>query len=584
MQTEMVELSRPRLSFLRRQPRDYELGEALLALIWLVVLLLVGIPLLTVLVATLRPGERLPFEAGAWTLANFVEAFGSPLTVQLIRNTVLYAVSTLCCAIPFAFVLAWAVERTDLRFGQAISSLILIPLAIPPLLQAVGWALLLTPRNGLFNIWLRQAAGSREAAGPLNLYTFAGLVFVSVLSIIPSAFIMLSSMMRNSNPQLEEAASSSGAKPAQIMRRISVPLVLPGILATLVYFGIVMIEFFELPLAIGQTAQFPVLSLQIFRYTQPQGGATPAYGTAAAFSLLGLILGLVLLWGYRRATVASRKYAVVVGKSTARQRLRLGWLKFPLWGLVGGYVMLSVILPLAVLLWASLLPFYQPPSPAAMAKLTWTNYQSVISDPRIAGAIVNTFLMVMAAATITMVLAAVIAWRAQRTPNRATALLDFMVFLPIVVPGIVIALAVLLVYIRTPIWGTIWILVVGQLIRFLPFTTRQMNTAILQIHNELEEAGWTSGASKLATFRRVLLPLLAPALGNGWIWVAMHSVRDFTFPIMLATVGNVVVASLLWALWQQGDYGHVSALATLVVLASMLLAYAARRVLIRAAV
>ncbi|MFI5268161.1 MAG: ABC transporter permease [Chloroflexota bacterium] len=574
----------PRFRALQRLARAFDLSEAVVALVWLAILLLVGIPLLTVLVATLRPGERLPFDPGPWTLTNFAEAFGSSLALQLLRNTVLYAVATLACALPVAFVLAWVVERTDLRLREAVSTLILIPLAIPPLLQAVGWALLLTPRNGLFNVWLRQAMGSRANTGPLNLYTFGGLVFVTVLSIIPSAFIMLSSMMRNANAQLEEAAASSGASAAQTLRRISLPLMLPAIVASLVYFGIVMIEFFELPLAIGQTAQFPVLSLQIFRYTQPQGGATPAYGTAAAFSLLGLVLGLVLLWGYRRATLASRKYAVVGGKGVAPRRLRLGWLKVPVWALVGGYLLLSVVLPLAGLVWASLLSVYQPPSIAALAKLTAANYQAVVTDSTIAGAVFNTVLMVVAAATITMLLAALVAWRVQRAPTKTTGLLDFVVFLPIVVPGIVIALAVLLVYIRTPLWGTIWILVVGQLVRFLPFTTRQMNTAILQINNELEEAGWASGASRLTTFRRVMLPLLAPALGNGWIWVAMHSVRDFTFPIMLATVGNAVVASTLWVLWQQGDYGHVSALAVVVVLASMLLAHSARRVVTRATI
>jgi iron(III) transport system permease protein len=561
-----------------------EIGEALLALIYLIVLLLVGIPLVTVVVASLRPGDQLPFEAGVWTLANFVEAFGSSLTVQLIGNTLIYTIATLCCAIPIAFVLAWAVERTDMPLREGVYTLILIPLAIPPLLQAVGWGLLLTPRNGLFNVWLRQIAGSREAAGPLNIYTFVGLVFVTVLSVIPSAFIMLSGMMRNANPQLEEAAFSSGANAGHTIRRISLPLMAPGIVATLVYFGIVMIEFFELPLAIGQTAQFPVLSLQIFRYTQPQGGVTPSYGTAAAFSLLGLILGLVLLWGYRRATVASRKYAVVGGKSNTRQRMKLGWLTYPVWGFVGLYLTLSVLLPLAVLIWTSFLPFYQPPSAAAVAKLTWANYGSVVSDPRTASAMINTLLVLVATATATMLLAAIVAWRAQRTHSKITALLDFVVFLPIVVPAIVIALAILLVYIRTPLWGTVWILVVGQLVRFLPFTTRQMNTAILQVHAELEEAGWASGASRLVTFRKILLPLLAPALGNGWIWVAMHSVRDFTFPIMLGTFGNVVVASLVWSLWQQGDYSHVSALAIAVVAASMLLAYAARRVLTRTSI
>jgi iron(III) transport system permease protein len=547
----------------------------------LVVTVLVATPLLTVLVGSFRPGNTLPFDAGEFTLANFVEAFGSPLTLALARNTLVYGAGSLALALLVAITLTWLVERTDMPGRNAIYTIILIPMAIPGLLTALGWVLLLGPRTGVVNVLLRNVLGSEAPTGPLSIYSLPGLILVTGLAVVPTMFIMLSALLRNVNPQFEEAAEVSGAGTLFTARKITVPLVTPGILAIVIYFSIVMIEFFEIPLAIGLNAGVPVLSLQIYNLTRPEPGI-PNYGLAGTYSLMGLLLGVILLYFYRRATSASEKYAVITGKSYSRQRIRLGRARYLALGFVALYLVLSVVLPFLMLLWTSLLPVYVPPSPEALARVSLANFVKVAENPRNQLAATNTLILLASSATMTMALATLVSWIVTHSRAKLTVLLDAVVFLPLAVPSIVIALAVLLVYVNTPLWGTIWVLVIGHVVRYLPFAARVMNSAYLQIHRELEEAAWVSGATWGSTMRRVVLPLLTPAVANGWLWVAVHSMRDFTFPLLLISFTNVVITSQLWSLWLYVELPQVGALAVLLIAVSVVVAIGSRGVVNRA--
>jgi iron(III) transport system permease protein len=546
-----------------------------------VVVLLVATPLLTVLVGSFRPGNTLPFDAGEFTLANFAVAFGSPLTLALARNTILFGACSLVLGMLIAITLTWLVERTDMPGGNAIYTIILIPMAIPGLLSALGWVLLLGPRTGVINVWLRNLLGSQAPTGPLDIYTLPGLVWVSGLAVVPTMFIMLSALLRNVNPQFEEAAGVSGAGVFQTARRISVPLVTPGILAVTIYFSIVMIEFFEIPLAIGLNAGLPVLSLQIYNLTRPDPGI-PNYGLAGAYSLIGLVLGIALLFWYRRVTAASQKYAVITGKGYLQARVRLGRGRYLALGFVGLYLTCAVVLPFVMLLWVSLLPVYLPPSAESLARVSLANYAKVIDNPRNVLAATNTVILLIASATITMALATLVSWIVTHSKSRLASFLDGLVFLPLAIPSIVIALAVLLAYVNTPLWGTIWILVVGHVIRYLPFAARVMNSAYLQIHRELEEAALVSGATWGTTLRKVVLPLLTSSVVNGWLWVAVHSMRDFTFPLLLISFTNIVITSQLWSLWTYVQHPEVGALSVMLIAASVALAVGSRGVLNRA--
>ena len=545
-------------------------------LVALAALILVAAPLVTVTVAAFRPGMTLPFQAGEWTLDNFVEAFGDAFAYRLLLNTFLYTCASLAISLPIALAFAWLVERTDLPYRDSIYTLLLIPMVVPSLLKALGWVLLLGPRQGVLNLLMRDGLGLQGAEGPLNIYTFAGMVFLTVLSVMPTMFLLLGPLLRTMNPVFEEASETAGAGIYHTLRNITLPLISPGILAVILYFTIVMIEYFEIPLAIGLNARFPVLSLQIYALTRSE--QLPQYGLASTYSFLGLGLGCFLLYQYRKLTAGSQKYEVITGKGYTQRKLRLGWAKYLALSAIGLYLLLAVVLPVSVLLWASFLDFYVPPSWEAFSGISLKNYFAVFHNPRIVTAASNTLILFLVVATFTTLLALLVSWVIHRYRPSFGGLLDNMVFMPLAIPSIVIALGVLLFYIRTPLWGTIWIIALGHAIRFLPFATRTLSAAILQIHQELEEASWTSGASKLTTLRKVTFPLLLPAVGNTWLWVAVHSMRDFSFPLMLASYQNIVITSLLWSLWEEANLSGLSALAILLILASMAFTAAGRRI------
>jgi iron(III) transport system permease protein len=533
----------------------------------------------TVTVASFRPGLTLPFQAGDWTVGNFVTAFGSAFTYRLLLNTLYYTFASLALGLSIALLFAWLVERTDMPYASSIYTLLLIPMAVPSLLKALGWVLLLGPQQGMINLLVRNFLALESSVGPLNIYSFSGMVFLTALSVVPTMFLMLGPLLRNIDPSFEEAAETSGVAMLNTLRKVTFPLISPGILAVIMYFVIVMVESFEIPLAIGLNANFPVLSLQI--YTAVRGSALPEYGIASAYSFLGLVLGIVLLYAYRRATANAERYAVITGKGYSHRRFQLGRARYLALGLIGLYLFLTVILPVGVLLWSSLLTFYRPPSWEALAVISLANYFQIFRSPRILLAVTNTIVVFLSASSFCVLLALMISWIIQRHKAKFSAALDNAVFLPLAVPSIVIALGVMLFYISTPLWGTIWIIVLGQIIRYLPFGTRSLNAAIVQIHRELEEAAWVSGASRLVTLRKITFPLLLPALGNAWLWVAVHSMRDFTFPLVLISYTNVVITSLLWSLWERGQLTHMSALAVLLILCSVLFSVVSRRLVPR---
>jgi iron(III) transport system permease protein len=538
----------------------------LLIVLLLGVSLLVGLPLFVLLLSSLKGNRALPFDASPLTLQHYADVYGNPATYVLLLNTFVYAACSLAIGLAIAFTIAWLVERTDMPLGNLVFTAMFIPMATPGLITALGWVLLVNPQNGVLNLYLRPLLGW-SGRGPLDIYTFGGMVFVTGLVVVPTMFVMLSALMRNMDPALEEAARMSGASLPAIWRHVTGPLLLPGVAAVLIYFVIILIEYFEVPLVIGLTGGVRVLSTQVYLVTRGES-YEPAYGTAAAYALVSLVLGSLLILLYARITRQAERFAVLGGKGFRPRRTALGRWRWPALGFVALYLLLELGLPFAILLWSSLLRFYQPPSLDALARLGLGRYDSVfLQDPRFLGIVGNTLLLMLTAATVCLLLALLIAWVVVRVGGPGARWLDLVSFLPTAMPAILVALALLLLTIGTPLQGTVWVIAVGHVIRYLPFATRTMHAGVLQIHRELEEAATTSGAGTLAVFRRVLAPLLAPALVNGWLWVAANSMRDITFPLMLVSTSNTVMGMLLWEYWSQGLIAEASAIAVVLVLA-----------------
>jgi iron(III) transport system permease protein len=524
----------------------------------LVVLGLVAAPVVVWVVASFRPAGELPFTGSTWTTATYVEVFANANTYTLLKNTVLYAVGSIAVSLPIAFALAWSTERTDLPGRRLLYTLMFVPMLMPSFAVALGWILLLGPNAGTINVFLRDLLALESFRGPLNIYTMWGMVFVTGVIAVPSMWLLLLGLFRNFDPRLEEAASASGAGRWQVLKRVTVPLMLPGILAVVVYFTIIFIEVFEVPLAIGTTAEIPVLSVKIYLLTS-RAEEGYHYGAAATFGLMTLVAGAVLMVAYLRAVRLSAKFAVVTGKGYRPRLVKLGHFKYLALGGVIVYFLVAVVLPTLILVWASLLRYYVPFSPDNFHLVSFHNYRLIFGRDDFVMALQNTMITACVAATVSMLLAAVIAWYLVRRPGLLARVLGIVSFMPLAIPNVIIALALLLLYTGTPLYGTLAVMIVAFVTRYLAFTTRVMHAAQLQIDKVLEEAALVAGAGRVLTFVKINLRVLLPALLNGWLWVVAHAVRDFAVPLFLATSSTLLLANLIWGQWELGSMPMASA-------------------------
>lgn len=554
------------------------------ALVLVVLALLVIIPLIFMFAASFRPAGVLPFEPGALTIEQYAEAYTGADSMAIIRNTLLYAGLGVLFALPLAFAFAFLTERTDMPLRNAMYVLMFIPMSTPVFATALGWVLLLGPRGGTINVYLRALTGSDATEGPFNIFSLEGLIFVHVLGIIPTMWLFLTAVLRQMDPLLEEAALTAGASRWQVLRSVTAPLMRPGVAAVGIYFFLTGLESLELPLALGPTAGIDLLSTKIFFSLVPSSDLGVNYGIPAAFGMLGLAMGIMGTMLYLHLVRQSSDYAVITGKGYRPKLIPLGPWKYVAVGSILLFVVIKVVLPFAVLMYASFLRFYVPPIKAYIADMNWTfmNYERLFDYRFFGSYFVNTFIVAVGAATLTMLLVSFIGWLAVRKPGRLTNLINTVAFMPLAIPGIISTLALFLMFVGTPLHGTLALLTLAFLARYLAFGTRLMHSAMLQLHQELEEVSHTSGASGLQTFFRITLRLLIPAFLNGWLWVLVHAAKDFSVALLLASAGSVVVANIIYEAFVGGQFPHSAAMLVVLVLFNLTFVVAGRKWILRA--
>ena len=546
---------------------------------------LVLIPLVRLLLSSFQLGH--PAVPSGWSLQNYITAYTMPRFYEALGTTVLLSAVGTFITLAIAVLFAWLIERTDMPLRNLAWTLILIPMAIPGVLFALGWGLLLSPKTGVINVVLRNSLawiGISIDAGPLNIYSLGGLIFLDGLRGVTTIFLMLVGAFRMMDPTLEEAARVAKANGRSTFFSVTLPVLLPAILTAAMYSFISSMDSFEAPLAVGLPAGIFLLSTLIYFTTRMQ--APINYGLGAAFSVLYMVLMILLLIGYRRAVRFSDRFSTVTGKGYRPRVISLGRWRYAALGIFVVYFLLTVAAPFAILLWASLLPSYRVPSMQFLSLVSLRNYAEVFSQPHIFSVIWNTLWLMAVSATATMLLAFVVSWVIVRTQMRGRAFLDTFLFLPHAIPGIVVALALVMAYLTPPlnqlrIYGTVWIVAMALIAGYIAFATRLMNTAIVQIHKELEHAAYVCGATVTRTLFAITLPLLFPAFAAGWVWVAVHSLRAFSAPLMLASKGNQVFALLMWEYWEAGEVPMASCLGVLLILILIPLTLFMRRFIVR---
>jgi iron(III) transport system permease protein len=536
---------------------------------------LVVVPLALLIVGGFIRGS--PGTFSQLTFANYVRAYGGPALLELFYNSFVFAAGSVLLALPVAILFAWLIERTNTPLRTVAYALVIAPVAMPGMLLSMSWVLLLSPNVGIINKATMFVLGLENA--PFNIYSLGGMIFTEGLRLVPTTFLLLVGAFRAMDPSLEEAALVSGATKWITTTRVTLRIMLPAILTASIYIFMTAIESFEIPGVLGLRNGILVFSSKIYYATTSTYGGGANYGEASALSSTYLVISIFLIYLYQRSTRHSERFATVTGKGFRPRLIDLGFWKYVALAFFVGYFSLAVLLPILIMFWASLIPFYQAPSMEALSVVSMSGYRDLLEDPEVAKAVVNTFWLMVGSATITTLLAAAAAWVVLRSKFPGRRVLEVLTFLPHAVPSVVLALALIYVYLTfdyLPIYGTSLIILVGFVTSYLPFSTRTLSASIIQIHKELEEAGRVSGATSATVFGRIVVPLLLPTLAGVAIWVAVHAMRELSMALMLNSTSNNVVSFLIWSHWEAGDLRHAAALGVMLILIMLAMTFSGR--------
>jgi iron(III) transport system permease protein len=496
------------------------------------------------------------------TFENYATAYLSTETLRLFGNSVAFGIGSAAVAFVSGTFFAWVNERTDTPFKSLFFALSLVPLVIPAILFTVSWIFLASPKIGIINSALDGVLGTDAVF--VDVYSLGGMVFVDGMHQSPLAFLLMTAAFRAMDPALEESALMSGASVAEVVWRVTLRLAWPAALAAFLILFVRAVESFEVPALLGLPVGIEVYTSSIYQAIQKYPSEV---GLASAYGVTLLLIASLCIYAQSRVAADAGRFSTVTGKGFRPRRMRIGGWRYVTAAVFVAYLMVVVVLPFLVLVWCSLQKFYSVPSLAAVQHLTFDAYAAVLSYPDIATVVRNTAVLALGTAVIVMLMTSVLAWIVVRTRWPGRGLLDMLVSLPLVFPGIVLGLAVMITYLRIDIgiYGTLWIMLVAYVTRFMPYGMRYATTSMLALHKELEDSAAMSGASWRMTFQRIILPLLKPGLIAGFIYIVIVSVRELSGSILLYSPGSEVVSIMIWEYWQNGQYVELSALGVMLI-------------------
>ena len=523
------------------------------------VLLLVGylvlVPLVFLIFRGLTSGDGL-------ALSNIVQAYSVRGAGEMVYNSFAFSLGVAVLATTVGTSLAFVTVRTNAPFKGVLYASSLVPLIIPGILYTISWIFLLSDRVGVINVALRDIGlGFLD----INVFSLPGMILVEGLHLSPIVFLLMFAAFKATDPALEESALMSGASVVQVIRRVTLPLVRPAIMASALIMLVRALESFETPALLGIPAGRWVFTSQIFRSLS---GYPLRYDNAAIYSLSLVLIAVIGLALVSRVNRRSEAFQTITGKGYRPRPLDLGKWRYPVAATFVLYFLAVVVAPVAMLLYLSLLPFYMAPGVDAMAAFSLENYTGLSSIPTVGRSIKNSIVLSVSSATFLMFFMAVVSWITVKSKMRGRRILDSVTTYPLAYPGLVLGASLIFVYLRSPIpvYGTLWILLIVYVTKYMPYAQRYASNSIGQIGADLEESAHMSGASWWSTFRRIVLPLMAPGMVAGWVYVMVVSIRELSASILLYRQGTEVFSVLIWELWEAGQTSELAAVGVLLVL------------------
>ncbi len=529
------------------------------ALAILLLLVLIVYPAGILLNLSVRDGS------GAFSLLWYIQAYTTARNYEAILNTLVIGGGAAVLASIAGTFLAWAVVRTDMPGRRVMEMASVVPFISTPFIGALAWILLGSPETGLVNQFWRYIGGTGSL---IQIYSIEGIIFVIALYEMPFVFLMVGGALRSMDPTLEEASLSSGAGLFATTLKVTLPLVLPAILASSLLVFVLAAEQFAVPAVLGSPARIRVLTTAI---VETQYRYPPQHGLGASLCVTLLLIAMVGLWIQRRL-LRGRSYTTVAGKSAHPRRVALGAFRWVVLAVCVAYLALAVLLPFLTLFLSSIRTFWT--AEFEWDQLTLEHYRWILFDyPITQRAIFNSLFLGVVGATVTMVLCAVLSFLTLRTRLPGRKLLDYLTMVPLGFPGVVLAFGLLQAWIHPPLvlYGTIWILFIAYITRYLPIGVRATSATLVQIHPELEEASISCGANWFQTLKNITLPLLKPGILAGWALLFVAFTRELSASILLYSPGREVLSVAIYDLHQNGAFRPLSALAFLQIVISLVM-------------
>lgn len=509
---------------------------------------------------------------GSFTTAKYVQAYTDPAFADIMVNTAIFTVGSALVSTLLALFLAYLNTRTNIPCKFLFRIMSLIPMMVPHILFAVSWVLLLNPSNGMLNLLLRELFGSEGLT--LSIYTLQGMILVEGLLDLPIAYLVIAPAMSAFDVSLEESSRVCGAGNLKTLLRVTLPVLRPAILAAATLVIVRSLASFAVPSVIGMPGRIYVLATHIYRIVAT--GYAPDYGLAAAVGLSALVASITLIYLYRRLTREGERYVTISSRGFRPTVIDLKGAKYPLFAIVGLLSFVLIVLPVLVLFYTSLVPYSMVPGARAFAAMGWRHWTAVLSDPISLLSLRNSLYLGVGGATLGIVLAFFVAYVIVKVRTKAAGLLESLSFLSFSFPGIVVGIGFMWFFVQTPLYATIWALLIGYIATYLPYGIRPLTSAFVQIHSHLEESSRVSGGGAFYTMRRIVIPLLIPGIVSGWILMATMFVRELSLSVVLSRPGTEVLAVQILRFSEDGLWGRLSALGiimiaistTLVVIAS----------------
>ena len=497
--------------------------------------------------------SRLGFTVGL-NLANYLRVFGDKDIVPMLSNSLIYAGGAALLGTALGALLAWIVARTNTPGKTLVELLPLYPILMPPIMKNIAWILLLSPRSGILNGMLKQFFGIQTLV--FNAFTMAGMIWVFGLACVPLGYLFLLPVFLSFDPSLEESAYIAGSKPIRTMLKITFPLAVPAFMSALVLNFLRGLRSFETPVLQGTPGNIKVFVSRVYDSMALEFNG----GLATAYSVVLVVLSIIALYFYIRATRFSERYATITGKGYRVKVIDIGPWKYLTFMAVVLYFLAGIVVPFIVLIVVSMIPYFdydtfmQFPSNAVL-----TNYYTVMRHPSFVTGLYNSLVLSVTIALTTVLAGIVMAFTIHRTRATGTKIFEFIGTLPLAFPPLVLSVGLLIMFIGTPLYNSLWALGIGLFVAYFPYAFRNASGAIVNIHKELDEAAWVHGARWRHVFFKITLPILKPSVGGALFYIFIEAIRNVDVAVLLTSPGKEYGPVTLFEYFRVGQWAEAAA-------------------------